>query len=339
MKLIGSTAFASLLSCGWMFAMVSGNGVPSPDMMQATSMEEFERLRAMGGYPIDEALKKEIDEHRRRTQAASQPLLASSFGGVPGFYHGVASGDPLSDAVVIWTRYTPVAANSVVTLELRMTPIVPNLAVAQHLDPELNPLLRRTKVVVTGANDWVAKIDVTGLTSYTNYIFAFADDTGKVSEVGQTKTAPATNANVAQLIYAVFSCSHFSNGYFHAYDVASTVKDLDFWIHVGDYFVSIIHFVLCFFQFACYVLLIRSFFFESTNTVCIPPTRPMPQSASHKFYRSGKPFLCKTIACVRPRTTVTSVCATFGKRRIRPNAPHHDGIPMAAISHYSLMCC
>jgi alkaline phosphatase D len=37
------------------------------------------------------------------------------------------------------------------------------------------------------------------------------------------------------MVYAVFSCSHFSNGYFHSYDVASTIQDLDFWIHTGDY--------------------------------------------------------------------------------------------------------
>ena len=37
------------------------------------------------------------------------------------------------------------------------------------------------------------------------------------------------------MVYAVFSCSHYANGYFHAYDIASTIKDLDFWVHVGDY--------------------------------------------------------------------------------------------------------
>jgi len=37
------------------------------------------------------------------------------------------------------------------------------------------------------------------------------------------------------MVYAVFSCAHFANGYFHAYDIASTIKDLDFWIHTGDY--------------------------------------------------------------------------------------------------------
>jgi PhoD-like phosphatase, N-terminal domain len=309
-----------------MASIVSGNGVPSPDMMQATSIDEFEQSRAMGGYPIDEALKNQIDEHRRRTQAASQPLLASSFGGIPGFYHGVASGDPLPDAVIVWTRYTPLAANSEVTLELRMTPIVPNLAVASHLDPDLNPQLRRAKVVVTGANDWVAKIDVKGLPSGTNFIFAFADETGKISDVGQTKTAPPPNASVSQLIYAVFTCANFGNGYFHAYDIASTVKDLDFWVHVGDYHVRTVDIVPLLYLFGIPNLISLNSCL-STNMAPIPRTPPIPRNARHKFYQSGKPFLCKTTACVKPPTTVTWVYVTFGKRRFLPHAQKH-GVPI-----------
>ena len=65
-------------------------------------------------------------------------------------------------------------------------------------------------------------------------MFVFTDGT-VVSAVGQTRTAPAKDEDVEAMTYAFFSCAHFSNGYFHSYDVASTIKDLDFWIHVGDY--------------------------------------------------------------------------------------------------------
>jgi alkaline phosphatase D len=218
--------------------VVKGNGVPTPEMFRAKSLEEFNRLRSSKGLSINETLKSEVYEQKRRL-AKSQPLLASSFGGIAGFYHGVASGDPLPDAVIVWTRYTPVSATDTVTLEFRITPIVPGLPESSHLDPEQNTELRRTRVEVTGASDWIAKIDVVGLPSGTNFIFAFSDGT-VVSDIGQTKTAPAPAANVQQLNYAVFSCAHFSNGYFHAYDIASTVKDLDFWIHVGDYVVRLI---------------------------------------------------------------------------------------------------
>ena len=224
---------------------------PSVEMFQATTMEEYQRLRGLaGGSSINETLKEEIYQRKEQQQRqqqqqleTSQPLLASSFNGVPGFYHGVASGDPLPDAVILWTRYTPLTADANITLELRITPLVSGIDRSVQLDPTANSQIRRVKVIVTRDSDWIAKLDVTGLTSNTNYVYAFADEANQVSPVGQTKTAPDTTADVAQLVYAVFSCANFGNGYFHAYDIASTITDLDFWVHVGDYIVSGWHFI------------------------------------------------------------------------------------------------
>lgn len=123
----------------------------------------------------------------------------------------------------------------VVTLEMRMAAVNPNLDVKDHLDPASNPDLKRALINVSEENDWVAKIDVTGLVSNTSYVFGFLGPDGETSRVGLTKTAPAEDADVEQVQFAVFSCSHFSNGYFHAYDIASTLTELDFWIHMGDY--------------------------------------------------------------------------------------------------------
>ena len=136
--------------------------------------------------------------------------------------------------MIVWTRYTPASADDAVELEFRMALVDPNLAVDDHLNPEANPALHRAKVTVTADSDFVAKIDVTGLASGTNFVFAFSDGTA-TSMIGRTKTAPGPDDVVESMTYAVFSCAHFANGYFHAYDVASTIKDLDFWIHVGDY--------------------------------------------------------------------------------------------------------
>jgi hypothetical protein len=209
--------------------------VPSPEMLQARSLEEFLRLEENGGYSIDKASLRRVNEQRRLQ--ASQPLLASAFGGTPGFYHGVASGDPLPTAVIVWTRYTPTIPTAVITLELRMAAVDPAIPVNDHLDPTKNPNLKRAKIEVTSASDWIAKVDVTGLKPRTNYVYAFSDGT-RVSDVGQTKTAPGPDEDVSQLQYAVFSCSNYGNGWFHSYDIASTIKDLDFWVHVGDYIVS-----------------------------------------------------------------------------------------------------
>jgi alkaline phosphatase D len=146
----------------------------------------------------------------------------------------VVLGDPLPNAVIVWTRYTPATAKDSVNLEFRMAKVDPKLAINDHLNPDANPSMHRAKVTVTSDSDFVAKIDVTGLASGSSYVFAFSD--GKNSSmIGQTKTAPGPSDKVERMTYAVFSCSHFANGYFHAYDIASTIQDLDFWIHVGDY--------------------------------------------------------------------------------------------------------
>ena len=76
--------------------------------------------------------------------------------------------------MIVWTRYTPVSAGETVTLELRMAAVDPTLAVEDHLDPAKNSNLRRALVDVTKDSDFIAKIDVTGLTPYTDYVFAFS---------------------------------------------------------------------------------------------------------------------------------------------------------------------
>lgn len=67
----------------------------------------------MGGHKKDRSLQDFV----------SNPLLADSFRGTPGFYHGVASGDPLDDGIVLWTRYTPQTETDVVTVEFRVAKV------------------------------------------------------------------------------------------------------------------------------------------------------------------------------------------------------------------------
>ena len=157
----------------------------------------------------------------------SKPMLADWFGGEPGFYHGVASGDPLPDAVIIWTRYTPDCEDDV-EIEFRMAEVDPNIDFDAHLDPSKNPSIKLGKVIASSQHDWVVKLDMKGLKPYTQYVYAFTDGT-KSSDVGLTKTAPCEGCSVDYVTYCTFSCSNFPNGYFHAYDVCSSIKDLDIW--------------------------------------------------------------------------------------------------------------
>ena len=214
--------------------LVGAHSFPHLDILDAEDEKQF--LRAATGRRRLVELEDPIPT--RNLLEDSKPLLADFFGGTPGFYHGVASGDPLPSAIVLWTRYTPVA-NAAVDIELRIAKVDDRLAVEDHLDPVANRDLKRMAITVDGSSDWVAKIDLKDLKPGTKYVFAFTDGVTS-SDVGLTQTAPATAAKVKSMTYAFFSCSHYSNGYFHPYDVASTIKDLDMWIHVGDYVGSFI---------------------------------------------------------------------------------------------------
>ena len=226
---IAKTTMQLLVLAFLPLAVLAHNGLPPKEFFDATSAEEF--------FKFAQSAEDTNGPDERHLIADSTPLLAASFGGTAGFYHGVASGDPLPDAVIVWTRYTPVQATDKIDIELRMAKVGTSNNPAKYLDPAMNPALKRARITVTAANDWIAKIDVTGLEPLTNYVFAFTDGV-TTSLVGQAKTAPKANGLVASLTYAVFSCSHFANGYFHAYDIGSTIQDLDFWIHLGDYYVS-----------------------------------------------------------------------------------------------------
>ena len=56
------------------------------------------------------------------------------------------------------------------------------------------------------------------------------------SPLGRFKTLPGENAHVEEMNYAVFSCSNYGWGLFNAYDAASREDDLDFALHLGDYY-------------------------------------------------------------------------------------------------------
>ncbi|KAJ1456377.1 PhoD-like phosphatase-domain-containing protein [Pelagophyceae sp. CCMP2097] len=228
-------------------ALTRGAGAFDADTIErhlrATTPEDFARIETdrLESRAAEQAYYARVKETQRRSLGAatsfSSPLLADSFSGVEGFHHGVASGDPLPDAVVIWTRYTPAHADAVVRLEYRMAVVSPDEEdMDSLLDPESSPGLRCGIITVTAADDWVAKLDVTGLESGSKYVYAFVvSGTSSASPVGTTRTAPAKNSVVDVLRYAVFSCTDFMYGYFHAYDVASTIENLDLWIHLGDY--------------------------------------------------------------------------------------------------------
>ena len=142
---------------------------------------------------------------------------------VVNFIHGVASGDPTPDSLILWTRVTPDAEEDGL--------IVP---VVWELSKESN---FRTTVAIgiepaSKLSDFTVKIDVQNLTPQTHYFFRFLCN-GAASPVASTKTLPRNNVRSVKL--SVFSCSNYPAGHFNAYGLASKQKEIDAIIHLGDY--------------------------------------------------------------------------------------------------------
>lgn len=148
-------------------------------------------------------------------------------GGAPEFRHGVASGDPLLDRVILWTRVSNLSTETPVDWELAADPEFKTLV--RRSDDGLDATQPRS---VTAARDYTCKVDVIGLQPATVYYYRFRCG-GVTSPVGRTKTAPATGAERVRL--ALVSCSNYSSGFFNAYKIAAQ-RDLDAVVHVGDYF-------------------------------------------------------------------------------------------------------
>lgn len=134
------------------------------------------------------------------------------------FTHGVASGDPLPDGVVLWTRFVGGSGG--------------RLGWEISEDENFASVARRGHANASIANDFCVKVDVRGLQPGRRYFYRFLSGAGP-SPTGQTLTAP--QGGVDQLTVALFSCSNFPFGYFHAYGHAAQRADIDIALHVGDY--------------------------------------------------------------------------------------------------------
>ena len=135
------------------------------------------------------------------------------------FYHGVASGDPLPNQVIIWTRITPTSQNETISGRWEIAK-----------DPEFTKYYQAGDFSTTSDRDWTVKVDVNNLDPGTFYYYRFKT-LNKISPVGRTKTAAQ---DTESLQFAVASCSNYEFGYFNAYGLMAK-EDLDAVIHLGDY--------------------------------------------------------------------------------------------------------
>ncbi|MBJ6619184.1 alkaline phosphatase D family protein [Streptomyces sp. DHE17-7] len=157
-------------------------------------------------------------------------LPAGAAGAAPAFLHGVASGDPLPDGVLLWTRVTPVpeaVPGSGTGPDTEVDWVVAT-------DRDFTNVVAKGSVTATAASDHTVKADVRGLAPATDYWFRFSAGPTD-SPAARTRTAPAADASVAGLRFGVVSCANWEAGHFSSYRHLAARGDLDAWLHLGDY--------------------------------------------------------------------------------------------------------
>jgi len=138
------------------------------------------------------------------------------------FDHGVASGDPLSDRVILWTRVTP----------KKPGPIAVNLEIAANRN--FSQVLFSKALKTDSLSDYTIKYDfsIESILKSGQIFFYRFNSQGVTSEIGKTRTLAPESRKIK---LGVFSCSNFPAGFFNAYQAAAEANDLDLWLHLGDY--------------------------------------------------------------------------------------------------------
>ncbi|ABP54841.1 alkaline phosphatase D family protein [Salinispora tropica] len=146
------------------------------------------------------------------------------------FRHGVASGDPLPDGILLWTRLTPTEDSQ------PGSGVGPEATVTWQVatDPDFATLAAQGTLVTSPDRDHTVKVPVSGLAPATTYWFRFgyAD---AWSPTGRTMTAPEADADIDRIRLGVVSCSNWEAGYFAAYRHLAERGDLNLVVHLGDY--------------------------------------------------------------------------------------------------------
>lgn len=138
------------------------------------------------------------------------------------FKHGVASGDPDEQSVMIWTAVTEAIVGQGVNFEFAR-------------DRDFTDIVDAGAMIAAGPVVDLSqpfKHLVSGLEAGTEYFYRFTHS-GEISPVGRIKTLP--EGPVAEFRIAAFACSNHPAGFFNAYRAAAERGDIDLALHLGDY--------------------------------------------------------------------------------------------------------
>ncbi|KEF56307.1 alkaline phosphatase [Exophiala aquamarina CBS 119918] len=195
------------------------------------------------------SVRKVVKRHNPRSAFADGAL---------NFTHGVASGDPYPNSVILWTRCAPnfdnIDDNSTVSGTVQLynpVPIFQSNDTDQHKpvsnapvclnwkiasDQGLTAVVDSGRVHTSSDVDYTVKVEATKLKPFTQYWYQFSVCNSNVSSlVGRTKTTPAPTDDTSAVNLAVYSCSNYPFGYFNAYGNTVRKNSVDYVLHLGDY--------------------------------------------------------------------------------------------------------
>ncbi|KAI0131004.1 phosphodiesterase/alkaline phosphatase D precursor [Daldinia grandis] len=168
------------------------------------------------------------------------------------FTHGIASGDPYDDSVILWTRATPssdndksnITVSGYVSLYDHSTEqFVAKSNMPVCVDWKISSISSLEDIVDSGRAytssdvDYTVKVEAKKLKPSTTYYYQFnVCNSENTSPVGRTKTIPSANDEVLEPVrLAVYSCSNYPFGFFNAYGNTVRKDSVDYIIHLGDY--------------------------------------------------------------------------------------------------------
>ncbi|KAG6006996.1 hypothetical protein E4U21_006516 [Claviceps maximensis] len=202
------------------------------------------------GVDIDLVKRRSLKLKRDSVPDAAAPLH---------FTHGVASGDPFPESVILWTRVAPSSVSDASEVTVDGTAHLWSHETEKYVKADPHPVCVEWKVYLgheslyiagtaprkpvtsgtaytTSDIDYTVKVEAKGLKPLTKYSYQFnVCGSPAKSPWGKTMTAPKKDDDVSELSFAVFSCSNYAAGYFNSYGNAARKNKHDYVIHLGDY--------------------------------------------------------------------------------------------------------
>ncbi|RYN90349.1 hypothetical protein AA0120_g6103 [Alternaria tenuissima] len=167
------------------------------------------------------------------------------------FTHGVASGDPYPNSVILWTRVAPQSDNSQSNLtvtgyaplfdhdnekyvKISKAPVCVEYKVYDNKNG--STVVDSGKVFTSSDVDFTVKVEAKNLKAYSTYYYQFnVCGSENKSPLGRTKTTPNADDDITDVSLAVYSCANYPFGFFNAYGNVARKDSVDYVVHLGDY--------------------------------------------------------------------------------------------------------